>query len=486
MQTNGKFVPMKILLLFFLAGSLFAMQQNIIQGKVIDVQTKEPIAYATVQIGDKVGVITNQEGNFTLEIKEEYQNQKILISHIGYEPLYMDWISWKNGQSVALQPANNVLQEVVLGPRLTIPQILEKFKTNSAKNHVFANKRIQYFQRTKGVVTPKDFELDLKKVTFANQKQLQQKLQEFIQSVKNKDIENYTEVMTEVYHSTRGLGTNHIKALKLVDPKGFNLDNFEEKFLELTFHKLESPYTYKIKTGIIRLDKDASFKDILKDSKAADTLKNTSGFYFLSYAVVSNKEFITNQDAYAYEFKGIQMVQGMPCYHIAFQPKKSKAKYVGEMMIHAEDFGMVYHQYQLAPDKKEFNINLKWLLGIKVQSIEVGREVLMSKASDGSYYPQWIKNKESNYAYINRNLNIIENHPKRKERKQLNLDFLIEMTTNEEEEIIATKVELHDPKEKISHPTYILYDTKNQYDANYWKGFQVLEATQRMKEFKVD
>ena len=70
---------MKALLLFFIVGNLFAMQQNIIQGKVIDVQTKEPITYATVQIGDKVGVITNQEGNFTLEIKEEYQNQKILI-----------------------------------------------------------------------------------------------------------------------------------------------------------------------------------------------------------------------------------------------------------------------------------------------------------------------------------------------------------------------------------------------------------------------
>ncbi|MFN3908282.1 MAG: hypothetical protein ACK4JX_04550 [Flavobacterium sp.] len=50
---------MKIILLFFLSGNLFTMQQTIIQGKVIDAQTKEPIAYAIVQIGDKVGVITN-------------------------------------------------------------------------------------------------------------------------------------------------------------------------------------------------------------------------------------------------------------------------------------------------------------------------------------------------------------------------------------------------------------------------------------------
>lgn len=476
---------MKTILLFFLSGNLFAMQQTIIQGKVIDAQTKEPIAYATVQIGDKVGVITNHEGNFTLEIKENLEF-KMVISHIGYETTQLDWKLWKNGQSVSLQPANNVLQEVVLGPRLTTAQILEKFKNNSAKNHTFANKKIQYFHRSKETITPKDFEVDLKKVTFANQKELQQKFHELIKKFRNKDIESYTEVVTEVYPNNKELATNHLKAMKLVDPKGWNMDNFQEKFLELTFLNLESPYNYKIKTGIIRLDKDVSFNELSKETKAADTLRNSNGFFALRYATVSYKDFIINQEAYHYELKGIQIIQGMPCYHITFQPKKSKAKYEGEMMIHTQDFGMVYQRYQLAPGKKDFNVNLKWLLGIKIHSLQNGNEVLMGKASDGTYYPQWVKNVQSSYAYVNRNLNIIENHPKRKERKQLKLDFLIEMIQKDEVEIFATKVEPHDAKEKISHPTYVLYDTKYQYDANYWKGFQVLEATQKMKEFKVD
>ncbi|MFN3908283.1 MAG: hypothetical protein ACK4JX_04555 [Flavobacterium sp.] len=73
----------------------------------------------------------------------------MVISHIGHETTQLDWKLWKNGQSVSLQPANNVLEEVVLGPRLTTAQILEKFKNNSAKNHSFANKKIQYFHRSK-------------------------------------------------------------------------------------------------------------------------------------------------------------------------------------------------------------------------------------------------------------------------------------------------------------------------------------------------
>ncbi|MFN3908284.1 MAG: hypothetical protein ACK4JX_04560 [Flavobacterium sp.] len=96
----------------------------------------------------------------------------------------------------------------------------------------------------------------MKKVTFANQKELQQKFQELIKKFRNKDIESYTEVVTEVYPNNKELATNHLKAMKLVDPKGWNMDNFQEKFLELTFLNLESPYNYKIKTGIIRLDKD--------------------------------------------------------------------------------------------------------------------------------------------------------------------------------------------------------------------------------------
>jgi hypothetical protein len=457
---------------------------QVVKGKIVDALSQEPIGYATVQLSPNYGVITNQEGVFSLLQKDFSDATLVQISHIGYEDVKITIKELSQKQVIALNPSSTMLNEVVLGPTLTASQIIQKYVENSKTNHAFSSMRVRYFSRSKESFVPKKFEIDLKKVSFANKKELQKNIDDFEKKFNNKEISSFTEVLTDVYSSKQGMVTQNLKALKLVDADGLNMDNFQEKFFEHTFQKLESPYTYRIKTGIIGLEKDASMKNISQDAKATDTLKNGTSYYALGYGMINHREFIVKQDIYNFTLEGTRVINGMLCYHLTFSPDKNRAKYVGELYINTDDFGLVYYKYKLAPDKSEFSLNLKWVLGVKFDSFDDRLEVLLKKSPSGTYYPQLVKSNNSSYVYVDRSLTLTENNPNKSERKKMKFNFLVEMIASTDNEIVAVEMEAHDPEVKITPPPYILYDVKRKYDPNYWSGYTILEATEALKNFK--
>ena len=70
-------------LIFFLVISLNAFTQNIVKGKITDAQTNQPVPGASVVIkGEKKGVVSDAEGNFSLTIPAA--SKTIIVSSIGY------------------------------------------------------------------------------------------------------------------------------------------------------------------------------------------------------------------------------------------------------------------------------------------------------------------------------------------------------------------------------------------------------------------
>jgi hypothetical protein len=55
-----------------------------IKGKIVDIN-QNPIPYTTLQIGPNYGVITNEEGVFTLEVDNFSASDKVSISCLGYK-----------------------------------------------------------------------------------------------------------------------------------------------------------------------------------------------------------------------------------------------------------------------------------------------------------------------------------------------------------------------------------------------------------------
>ena len=59
-----------------------------ISGQVIDSKTREPLSYVNIGIlNGETGTVTDKEGNFVLEIKDQFINDTLRISMIGYRPV---------------------------------------------------------------------------------------------------------------------------------------------------------------------------------------------------------------------------------------------------------------------------------------------------------------------------------------------------------------------------------------------------------------
>jgi CarboxypepD_reg-like domain len=72
-------------LFFSVENTLFSQHKNlIINGLVFSKNTKKAIIQASVRVG-KVGVMTNEDGRFSLKIKDYNSHSKLLISSIGFK-----------------------------------------------------------------------------------------------------------------------------------------------------------------------------------------------------------------------------------------------------------------------------------------------------------------------------------------------------------------------------------------------------------------
>jgi TonB-linked SusC/RagA family outer membrane protein len=94
--------------------SLYAQQGNTkIAGHVIDENTKEPIAGASVTlVKDRTGTVTNLDGNFTLNVKS--LPATISVSYIGYRSFELDVYEYGESLVIPIREDLNFLNEVVV------------------------------------------------------------------------------------------------------------------------------------------------------------------------------------------------------------------------------------------------------------------------------------------------------------------------------------------------------------------------------------
>jgi hypothetical protein len=469
-----------------------------LRGRVIEANTQNGIPYVNVQLGNRYGVISNEEGYFVLQRKSVDDNTAILFSSMGFETLEIPLSDFENDQVIPLKPATYVLDEVFLSDKqLTAEEILEKFKAGIKENHVLNAAQVQVFTRLNDDYKAETFGIDVKKASFMSKAE-RREMNENMKNLGNKITENssifYQERLSDVFIFEDTLMTKHQKALKLINrDKTFDTDDIQEQVFFELLKTLKSPHSFKVRTGIIPIDKDVSLNEMIEDleksqEKVPDTLYNKSNWQGKSYKKFATKftnDFFTSPKYYTYELKGVTTVYGEPCYHIQFTPDRRKGKYVGDLYIHTRDFGMVSYKYDLEEGRKAMNVNLKFVLGIKVNTYIDSGFYVFSKTNEDSYYPKYIKQVDGNYAYINRSLAFKENNPKRSERKKLNIEFELEYNTIETIEYVGVQYQSISPElaSTLKFEDYILIDEIDQYDLNYWKDYNIIEATEAIKTY---
>lgn len=134
-KLTRSFLP---LCFIFVAQMSNAQEYMMIKGKVIDVETKEPLSFATVNIQNTpIGVVCNADGAFTFSFPEEHLADTIVFSIAGYQSEQL--LAQKLiDQELIIELVTEavVLSEVVVtNKELTAWQILELALKNIKNNY---------------------------------------------------------------------------------------------------------------------------------------------------------------------------------------------------------------------------------------------------------------------------------------------------------------------------------------------------------------
>ncbi len=106
-----------------------------ISGIVKDKQSKKRLGYVNISVpGTSVGTITNEEGEFTIKVRQSLQARQVEVSHIGYLNDVIP-LTGKNlsDYTVWLEPNTNTLAEVIIranDPRVIVQEALRKVDVN--------------------------------------------------------------------------------------------------------------------------------------------------------------------------------------------------------------------------------------------------------------------------------------------------------------------------------------------------------------------
>lgn len=107
-----------VLIVLTLTLNFLSYAQNIkMSGLIIDSETKKFIEFVNIGVLNKnKGTVSNQNGEFNLEVSKGYIKDSLTISHINYYPVKIPIKNIKN-QTIILKPNTTALTEVVVSSK---------------------------------------------------------------------------------------------------------------------------------------------------------------------------------------------------------------------------------------------------------------------------------------------------------------------------------------------------------------------------------
>lgn len=126
----------------------FLQVPPVIRGKVFDKATKEPLAYASIQVsGKSLGTTTLASGAFTLKIHPHYRQDTLVISYIGYTPVRKPVAEYVGEwMEIELAQETKQLNEVIV-QSITGLSILQQVITKIPENYDTAAFNLSFFLR---------------------------------------------------------------------------------------------------------------------------------------------------------------------------------------------------------------------------------------------------------------------------------------------------------------------------------------------------
>lgn len=488
-------------ILALLSGLLVTgMTAQTVSARLIDNKTQEPIPFATIELSENQGVISNEDGIFTINPDQLKKiKDSVYISSMGYERKGI-WIASLTDSVVRLSPKSFELKGVFLSSNpLSAKEVIEKVKENMNKNYY-----VQELSKKKIFFRQSDFNT-MKKVDFGFKKstieELNKELIDSIATLVPRESSYYREAVGDFYgnYNTHKLYVD--KAAELYDKsKDVSVDGLSER-LETIFKENVKPDSYlKIKSGLfgtkVQLDSITAANEDAEKVKVEventdnqdfqEQIKNRiSDLYTqLFFNEDSKIDILTKSNRYEFEIRDYTFIDNEPVYIIDFSPK-GKKDFKGTAFVNIDDFAIVRLEFDNVRPLFTFG-----LLGIKYGENVYRGKMLFAKNASGSYSPRYLELENGNYFGVDRPLKVIEKNKfvkGRRKQNELSLNIDVQGTSLSKYEMVIFNSEdiSSDAYEAASENKTIKATYLSKYDPTFWTGYTIMEPNAAIQAFEV-
>jgi hypothetical protein len=487
-----------ILLFFF---GCFPVISQIITGKIMNNNSLEPIQNVAIITNLKRGSTSDQNGEFKIQIKDL---EFVTFSSLGYTSLTLKFNELKKlDYQVLLEEKVDELEEIQLNlAKISLDSIVIRTAKSMKANYVSGALSSRFYSKENSVIKFKKLELDLEKSSLLsgkNRKKAKNELTEYANNLKNSNPnfsnEFYGSIVAKKVYSEKTkklLNVDKIDSVQgyktMQNKKKITIEDAQNDLQNIVLKHLNKNKTYKVSSGLFPIEDSLSIKEVINEVDSMQ-IKNTfngylamSGFNTASvrsrfFNFAKQKNFLS-QKYYDHILENNTSVGTQLMYVLRFEPKKSKSKYSGRIFIHPKDFTIAKIEYEFADGKRGQNLNLKWLLGIKVSEDINKVTLLYEKNKENKVYVSYYKETRGNYAYVHRPIKFKENS---KTKNKVKFDIKIELDTKEITEVLVldsyniTAEEIKKVKKEslIKRFGYISLDT---YNKTNWKNGQLIST----------
>jgi hypothetical protein len=499
----GRYIKLRLLKLplikvLWFASLLFIGQQLMAQtivGVVYDAQSNVPLAYANIGIiGKSTGTVSNENGQFYLNISGLEQTDTLACAYLGYETRKFPLSEVDKVIKIALSESSiGLLGISVLSEPLSLKEILEKVLQNKEVNYSASGYSEEVFSRTKTESHKESLKIKLKKSTFdLINKEL---ITDVMKAIPNTSM-NYEDWLYRFHYMDNKCKQQKIKGIR---HSNANLDNIElagEEIEKQLNRNLSKDVYWKIKSGPIFGTK----LDMNIDSLGSDSIRRSSNHQYTKDTLVGEQsstpisrkidravweqEFLTKSRKYKYTLEGEQFVSGENAYVISFSPKDDGV--VGRMYVSTYSFAILQIEYKKHADSKGEGVKL---LGIEYRVLDESC-LIYFQSYKGKYHLKYMLSEQEYRVGIDRPLSLIQKRKrflidKTLEEVDLGLDMKFRMRTTKEILVTQTKAINDIEYAKVQGKLVVIPQTVEDYtDPKLWEGHTIIEPTKAMKEYK--
>ncbi len=502
----------KVILALLLAiFSVFKSQAQSVSSVLVDAQTGAPIPYATLMLKNKKGVISNEEGAFSIELDRAIQaSDSLYISCMGYSNSRVALSELKD--SLFLHAVEINLKEVIVSNKnYTAAEIVAKVQEALPKNYPGKLSRKRLFYRASETQQINRMEAQIKKSSIA---EINSPLLDSVLQKIPKTGAYYTEILADLSgdYSKEQQKINLIKASNLYDKENeLSLEGIEEKFNAIFEANVKKNSYLKVKSGLFssKISSDELFGEdqaidssnsALLDSIAAakkkQALERKTNFaryrknrlarLFSRLPIFEDSpfNFLFKENRYLISLEDFTYMGTQPVYVLRFI-SKGRSDYNATLYVNADDFAVVRMDYKNNQHLSNFK-----LLGISYVNYLSEGKVFFSKTEALGYELSYLEETTGEKVGVKRPLKVVEKNKYvkgRRQQNQLKLDFHFEINTQNKNEVVVfsqeplTEEDYKNTLEKNEVlPTYL-----PAYDPDFWKGYNIMAPNQAIKSFSV-